>query len=505
MDNSKQIKTFYVRDILSIAWRRKWLLVIPVVLVTAITAVSTRYLSPIFEASVTIFMEKPVRLSQDLQRLIGGGTGGMGANAETRESELQSLQNEIVSAPYIAQLVEAIGLDKDPSMDILAAKMQVSRPNISVEEIKFDFLLESLRKRIRVEFAGTNQVKILATSSDAEQAKLIVQNLGEIFIQEKTKQESRTISASSDFSAEQLQTYDKDVQDKITERTSLETELLRVQLDDVVASQANRQSINMEVQAIALELAEKEKLVGDSQLRLSSLPGGLPTFTEPPALVDKRDEITKLLATMPELLRKNSWSTPTVVSFKVRLYGLISDVDEYVAQSVRGTFAKESEVTKNDLITLFSLRLRLESLYAYSNNLKLALADIDRRGSLMPGYRARIEQLTREIEASRALRDQFKLAQEGTQISQALLMESKFRVVEPARLPMSPIWPNKRMIVLLGLLAGISLGAAAVIVAEFFDNSIKKIDDAEQALGFPVIGTMPRIDGLEKLKVHAGR
>ena len=73
MDNSKQSKTFYVRDILSIAWKRKWLLVIPIVLVTGITAASTFYLSPIHEASVTIFMEKPVRLLQDLQRLMWGG------------------------------------------------------------------------------------------------------------------------------------------------------------------------------------------------------------------------------------------------------------------------------------------------------------------------------------------------------------------------------------------------------------------------------------------------
>ncbi|MBK7090626.1 MAG: hypothetical protein IPH59_02715 [bacterium] len=505
MDNSKQSKTFYVRDILSIAWKRKWLLVIPIVLVTAITAASTFYLSPIYEASVTIFMEKPVRLSQDLQRLIGGGASGMGANPETRASELQSLQNEIVSAPYIAQLVQNIGLDKDPAIDLAARKLQVNQPNVTVDDLKFDMLLESLRNRIRVEFAGTNQVKILSQSSSAEQAKLIVQNLGDIFIQEKTKQESRTISASSDFSSDQLQTYEKDMQDKITERTGLETELLRVQLDDVVAAPTNRQQINMEVQAIGLEIAEKEKQVRDSQMRLSSISGGLPVFEESSNLTEKKAEITKLLTTMPELLRKNSWSAPTVVSFKVRLYGMASDVDEEVAQVVRSKFGQEPETTKNDLITLFGLRLRLETLYSYSNNLKLALADLERRGSLMPGYRARIEQLNREIDASRTLRDQFKLSQEGTQISQALLMESKFRVVEPARLPLSPIWPNKRMIVLLGLMVGISLGAGAIIVAEFFDNSIKKIEDAESALGFPVIGTMPRIDGLEKLKVSSGR
>lgn len=505
MDSSRQSKTFYVRDIFAIGWKRKWLLILPMVIVTAVTAVSTFYLSPIYEASVTIFMEKPVRLSQDLQRLIGGNAAGMGANPETRSSELQSLQNEIVSAPYIAQLIQDIGLDKDPGLEFTARKLQVDQPEVSLEDLKFDLLLESLRNRIRVEFAGNNQVRILAQSSSAEQAKLIVQNLGNIFIQEKTKQESRTISASSNFSAEQLQTYDKDVQDKIAERTELEKELLRVQLDDVVASHDNRQQINMEIQAIALEIGELEKRVRDTQIRLSGMAGGLPIFQESPALVEKKSEVSKMLGTMPELLRKNSWNTAAMGTFKVRLYGLAGDVDDEVSQAVNTTFAQQPEATRNDLTTLFSSRLRVETLYTYSNNLKLALSDIERRGSLMPGYRAQIEQLTREIDASRNLRDQFKLAQEGTQISQALLMESKFRVIEPARLPLTPIWPNKRMIVLLGLLVGISLGAGAVIVAEFFDNSIKKIEDAEHALGFSVIGTMPRIEGLEKLKVSSDR
>ncbi|MGB5106379.1 MAG: Wzz/FepE/Etk N-terminal domain-containing protein [Candidatus Zixiibacteriota bacterium] len=505
MDSSKQAKTFYVRDILAVIWKRKWLVVIPIFLVTAITAASTFYISPIYEASVTIFMEKPVRLSQDIQRLIGGAGSSIGGNPETMTRELQSLQNEIVSAPYIAQLVTNIGLDKEPSIELMARKMQVNQPNVTLEDLKFDMLLESLRNRIRVEFAGINQVRILAQSSSAEQAKLIVQNLGDIFIQEKTKQESRSISASSDFSSDQLATYDKDLQDKINEKTELEKELLRVQLDEVVAAPENRKQINMEVQAITQEISEKEKEVRETQMRLSSMAGGIPTIEEPQSMIEKKSEINKLLASMPDLMQKYSWNTPSLVSFKVRLYGLASDVDEAVAREVRVKFPQQSEASKNDLITLFSSRLRLETLYAYNNNLKLALADLDRRVGLMPGFRAKIEQLSREIDASRNLRDQFKLSQEGTQISQALLMESKFRVVEPARLPLSPIWPNKKMIVLLGFLVGISLGAGAVIIAEFFDNSITKIEDAELMLGFPVVGTMPKIEGLEKLKVHAGR
>ncbi len=478
-------------------------MIIPVFLVTTVTAISTFYLVPTYEASVTIFMERPVRLSQDLQRLIGGAGAAGGSGIES-EQELRGLQNEIVSSPYIAQLIQNLGLDRDPFVETRARKVQVKQPNVSLEDLKFDILLKDLRKLIRVEFVGINQVRIIAQSSSAEQARDLAKNLGDIFIQEKTKQESRTITASSDFSSDQLAMYEGDLQDKIARKTQLETEQLRFQPDRTVASQENREQINTEIQAISVEIGDREKDVHDAQIRLANFSNGLPLLEESPLLKEKETEITKMLSGMSDMVQKYSWNTPSMVSFKVRLYGLISDVDEEVAQIVRARYAQYSESTKNDLITVFSSRSRIETLYSYNNNLKLALADIDRRVALIPGYAANIEQLTREIDAARTLRDQFKLSQEGTQISQALLLESRFRVVEPARLPLAPIWPNKQAVVMLGLLMGFCLGIGALVIAEFFDNSIKKVEDAEQALGFAVVGTMPRIEGLEKLKITAG-
>ncbi len=503
--DSKQAKTFYVRDIMAIAWKRKWLLVIPAVLVTGITAFSTRYLTPVYESAVTIFMEKPVRLTEQLQRLVGGGSGALGGNPDTQSRELQSLQNEIVSAPFMSQLVQNMGLDKDPGIEMMARQLQVEQPNVSLDELKFQLLLDNLRNRIRVEFAGINQVRILVQSSEPERCMMIAQNLGDIFIQEKTRQESRAVSATSDFTSDQLEIYERDLQDKIDQKTALETEQVRFQTDEAVSSEDNRRQIAQEIQGITLEIDNKETEIRELQMSLASLAGGLPSFEANDAITGKQSEINQLLGTMNDLMQKYSWNAPTLVSFKVRLYSLIGDLETEVDRYVAGRFQSLQDNERRELSTLFADRLRLEVLYSYNNNLKMAVAEINRRASLLPGYLARIEQLTREIEAARGLRDQFKLSTEGTQISQALLTESKFRVVEPARVPLSPIWPNKRMIILLGFLVGASLGGAAVVVAEFLDNSVKKIEDAEQSFGFAVVGTIPRIEGLEKMKVGHSR
>ncbi len=505
MEFSPQNRKFHIRDLIAVAWRRKWLMIIPTVLLTGVTAVSTFYLTPVFEASVTIFIDKPVRLSQEIERLVGGSGNAIGSNPDLRQAELQSLRNEITSAPYIQQLAKNLGIDTAPWLEEMARKKQARFPGVPLEELKSDMILRDLRDRIRVEIAGVNQFRILATSSNAEQAKMIAYHLGEIFVVEKTRQESRSISISSEFSSEQLATYEQDLQDKITRKTQLETELLQIQPDRLVSSQENREQINTEIQAIGVEISDREKEIRDIQMRIAGLAGGVPTLNESAALKDKKNEISGNLRDLSSLMQKYSWNTPSMVAFKIRLYGLISDVDEEVARIVRAAFSDKPERDKNDLITLFSSRLRTEILLSYRTQLQLALAEIDRRLTLLPGYAASIEQLTREIDAARTLRDQFKLSQEGTQISQALLLESKFRVVEPARLPLAPIWPNKRSIVMLGFLMGACLGAGVILVVEYFDTSIKKPEDAERLFGYSVVGTMPKIEGLEKMKVSHSR
>ncbi|MEE8577005.1 MAG: hypothetical protein V3T31_07095, partial [candidate division Zixibacteria bacterium] len=67
-----------------------------------------------------------------------------------------------------------------------------------------------------------------------------------------------------------------------------------------------------------------------------------------------------------------------------------------------------------------------------------------------------------------------------------------------AQLPLEPFWPDKGKIIVIGFILGLALGAGFVFLTELFDNSFKRVEDIEDALGIPVLATIPKI---EKLKV----
>ena len=66
-------------------------------------------------------------------------------------------------------------------------------------------------------------------------------------------------------------------------------------------------------------------------------------------------------------------------------------------------------------------------------------------------------------------------------------------VVDRATAPSSPSSPNLKRATVLGLLAGLAIGLAAVFLIDLFDRRIKAIEEFEAAYGRRAIGSLPRL------------
>ena len=123
--------------------------------------------------------------------------------------------------------------------------------------------------------------------------------------------------------------------------------------------------------------------------------------------------------------------------------------------------------------------------------------------NLVPELQAQLNRLNEEIVTATDMRDRFKQQQASSSISQALLQDasvSKYRVVEPAKLPLEPFKPDRRKIALMGVFLGLIVGVGAAVIAELLDNSLKKIEEVEEYIGLPVLGITPKADFLKKIR-----
>ncbi|MGD9014471.1 MAG: GNVR domain-containing protein [Candidatus Omnitrophota bacterium] len=83
--------------------------------------------------------------------------------------------------------------------------------------------------------------------------------------------------------------------------------------------------------------------------------------------------------------------------------------------------------------------------------------------------------------------------------------KTKFKIIEPARLPLKPKSPNKLKFNFLGLVIGGIVGFGSTYVAEYTDRSFKRTDDLKNMFNLPVLGSISKItteQDIKKRKAH---
>lgn len=81
----------------------------------------------------------------------------------------------------------------------------------------------------------------------------------------------------------------------------------------------------------------------------------------------------------------------------------------------------------------------------------------------------------------------------------ASIQGTRYTVLDPPRLPIKPIKPNKPMVIFMCLFMGIAAGVGLVLLTEFMDHSFLGIDEAKAMLNLPVLGGISRIVTVEDL------
>ncbi|OQX81085.1 MAG: hypothetical protein B6D56_03480 [Candidatus Omnitrophica bacterium 4484_70.1] len=82
---------------------------------------------------------------------------------------------------------------------------------------------------------------------------------------------------------------------------------------------------------------------------------------------------------------------------------------------------------------------------------------------------------------------------------------TRFKIIEPARLPLFPVKPNKLKFNLLGLIMGGMIGACFVYFLEYTDTSFKSSQELKEYFGYPVLGSISKMITAQDLEDNKRR
>jgi uncharacterized protein involved in exopolysaccharide biosynthesis len=198
-------------------------------------------------------------------------------------------------------------------------------------------------------------------------------------------------------------------------------------------------------------------------------------------------------------MEKYAWNEQNVIDVNIRLDNNIRQLERVVATAVGSQYAAYP-VNQQELLTrLFIVQENMDILNSKTKRLKRPLDELEQRVHQIPRLESEIAELQDRVENARRYRDAFRSEERTVGIlSEQVKDRTKYKVIEPAQLPLEPFWPDKKKIILIGFFLGLALGACFVFLTEMFDHSFKRVEDVEEALGIPVLATIPKI---EKLKV----
>ena len=94
---------------------------------------------------------------------------------------------------------------------------------------------------------------------------------------------------------------------------------------------------------------------------------------------------------------------------------------------------------------------------------------------------------------------------ETAKITQSLQLSkegTRYTILDPPRIPLSPFKPNKVVVALGGLLVGLAFGAALVFGLEFLDKSFIDVEEAKEFLGVPLLGAISRIETEQSVRIE---
>jgi succinoglycan biosynthesis transport protein ExoP len=495
-------KTFDLREYLKLIWRRKILIILPFLIVTGVGIWGSYQLTPIFQSATTIMIIETKLLARSLEAMIPGGEGNQ-LSGLRKDQRLAAMEAQILSSQTLKELISKLELDKQPWVVKSKALLEKKKSPLSAQEpVVEKMLMDNLRKNISVDLKGENLLEIKVTSPSPEKAAQMAEALTDIFIKQSLEDELLGIKQTTNFSDEQLEYYKTQLQASEDSLREFKAKYLQTEPGDTISQRNRMVEIGSLLAATKLQIEDFKKQLEDlaQQIRKQSIE--IPNLLTSKSLEEKKSQLFAQTRQYAELLISTSVKDIQALALNMKIEETFKDIEKEVKRLADSQIKGELQNFRSQIEQYNLKSIRKSYLEEKSILLNQTYAWLKGAQSKRIYNESVLRNLEHEVEMNRRIYELFVSQAQGSQISQQMLKtvsENRFKIIEPAKIPIAPIRPDKRKIALFSGLIGLMIGIGAVIIAETLDHSFKDVEEVESYLNLKVLGTVSRVNKLTQL------
>ena len=468
-------------DYWRILQKRKWTVIVSVVVVFITAGLITIRKTPIYDAATRIMISQRESNPLNLK------------DADDLAAEEQqdiNTQIKILQSDTMAELViRRLNLDERPEF---AGNQQVETSGgITVTEspaqegARQEQLIRKFQGNLKVQqVPSTALVEVKYSSPDPSLAAEIANAIATTFIEQNVKARYDSTTQATDWLSKQL----ADLQINL-ERS--EAKLVQYQKDHGIVGTDDKQNLtienldelNKELTGAQADRIQKESL---ALITTTSNPETLSAVLQDPILTSLRQQQTQLQAQYALLSTEFGPGYTKVLELKNQLDQVDRSYKEEIQNSVNRI--------QNDYQTAVNREQMLQS--ALSQQTSVA----DQLNQNAIEYKV----LKQEADSNRQLYD--GLMQKLKEATLAAGLESSnMRIIDKARVPLYPARPNIPRNLEFALLIGLVGGTAIAFALEALDTTIRTPDQAENISGLPILGVIPLVSAFDKAAIGGAK
>jgi polysaccharide biosynthesis transport protein len=482
-----------LRDLLGVLRRRRWLAIVPFGVASLAGLVLALALPPVYTSTVTLLFEKPQPL--------GGGLGGVGGGATDPGSQGDVMREQVKSSLFLRSVITATGIHNDAHTRAWALKYSSHYPGVTRDEAVDLFLIDHLRGAVSIRRAKGAVFEVAVEDFERDRAQVLAGGVANQFIASSKAAQIEAVRATQEFSLEQERLYKRRAEES---EERLQT-FREHQLGESMAN-SNVTSINLQRAHSMLDQASFES--EEARQRVQTLRQLCETQGQPndPEQLTSASATT-LAAQIVALERQVASATLSDVGTEnqgaVRL-GIIrkrGELETELSAGASRAFPGKSDDFRHNLVEYRLAQADLAGIDARRTWLAAQVTSYERSVIVTPERTQEEQRLVQEAESNRNMYNQFLQQSALASINEAFenaKLSGKFELIEPATRPLQPSKPNRPVLIVLSMIAGIIVGIGTVLLVEHHDHSVRNADEIESLLGLPVLGTVPRVAELER-------